>query len=87
MQVSRENLLVNPGMGESVAMGGIGIILKVLGLLSGGMSTIVEHPIEPGRLARKQKGSKSREKQRQRMEKIHVRITARRRNHRHQLST
>ncbi|HLX59480.1 MAG TPA: cupin domain-containing protein [Ktedonobacteraceae bacterium] len=51
MQVSREDLLVKPGMGETVALGGVGVIFKVFGPLTGGALSIVEHPVAPGTLA------------------------------------
>jgi len=43
-------LVVRPGEGRSVSLGGMGVIFKVSGADTGGAFAIVEHPIEPGRL-------------------------------------
>lgn len=51
MQVSKADILVAPGVGEAVALGGVGVIFKVFGPLTGGAFSIVEHPLEPGTLA------------------------------------
>ncbi len=42
---------VAPGAGESVALGGLGVVYKVAGAETGGAFAIVEHPLAPGALA------------------------------------
>jgi len=43
-------LVVKPGDGRSVSLGGMGVVFKVSGADTGGAFAVVEHPIEPGRL-------------------------------------
>jgi mannose-6-phosphate isomerase-like protein (cupin superfamily) len=43
-------LVVRPGEGRSVSLGGMAVEFKVSGADTGGAFAIVEHPIEPGRL-------------------------------------
>jgi quercetin dioxygenase-like cupin family protein len=43
-------LVVKPGEGRSVWLGGMGVVFKVSGADTGGRFAVVEHPIEPGRL-------------------------------------
>jgi quercetin dioxygenase-like cupin family protein len=43
-------LVVKPGKGRSVTLGGMGVVFKVSGAATGGAFAIVEHPIDPGRL-------------------------------------
>jgi mannose-6-phosphate isomerase-like protein (cupin superfamily) len=43
-------LVVKPGEGRSVSLGGMGVVFKVSGAETGGAFAVVEHPIEPGRL-------------------------------------
>ena len=43
-------LVVRPGEGRSVDLGGMGVIFKVSGAETGGAFAMVEHPVEPGRL-------------------------------------
>jgi quercetin dioxygenase-like cupin family protein len=43
--------LVEPGEGDSVTLGGVGVIYKVTGRETGGAFAIVEHPLQPGALA------------------------------------
>ncbi len=50
MQVNTKDLLVAPGAGEAVALGGVGVIFKLSGEETEGAFSIVEHPIEPGTL-------------------------------------
>ena len=50
MQVTTKDVLVAPGTGEAVALGGVGVIFKLSGEETGGAFSIVEHPIEPGTL-------------------------------------
>jgi mannose-6-phosphate isomerase-like protein (cupin superfamily) len=42
--------VVGPGEGEAVWLGGIGVEFKIPSALTGGAFSIVEHPIEPGKL-------------------------------------
>ena len=42
--------MVEPGEGASVWLGGIGVDFKIPSELTGGAFSIVEHPLEPGRL-------------------------------------
>jgi hypothetical protein len=44
-------LVVRPGEGRSVSLGGMGVVFKVSGADTGGAFAVVEHPIEPGRLS------------------------------------
>ena len=48
MDVSK--VVVKPGEGRSVSLGGMGVVFKVSGADTGGTFAVVEHPIEPGRL-------------------------------------
>ena len=43
-------LVVKPGEGRSVWLGGMGVVFKVSGAETRGAFAVVEHPIEPGRL-------------------------------------
>jgi mannose-6-phosphate isomerase-like protein (cupin superfamily) len=43
-------LIINPGEGEKTDLGGLGVDFKVWGDTTGGRFSIVEHPMEPGRL-------------------------------------
>jgi hypothetical protein len=43
-------VVVKPGEGRSVWLGGMGVVFKVSGADTGGAFAVVEHPIEPGRL-------------------------------------
>src|SRR5262249_27873876 len=43
-------VVVKPGEGRSVWLGGMGAVFKVSGADTGGAFAVVEHPIEPGRL-------------------------------------
>src|ERR671926_1277224 len=43
-------ILVEADEGESVALGGVGVDFKVPGQMTGGALSIVEHPLDPGRL-------------------------------------
>ena len=43
-------IVVKPGEGRSVSLGGMGVVFKVSGADTGGAFAVVEHPIEPGRL-------------------------------------
>jgi mannose-6-phosphate isomerase-like protein (cupin superfamily) len=42
--------VIRPAEGQSVWLGGIGVEFKVPGELTGGAFSVVEHPLEPGRL-------------------------------------
>jgi quercetin dioxygenase-like cupin family protein len=51
MESTRSRLLVvGPGEGESVDLGGLGVQFKIRGRDTAGSIAIVEHPIEPRRL-------------------------------------
>ena len=43
-------IVVKPGEGRSVWLGGMGVVFKVSGADTGGAFAVVEHPIESGRL-------------------------------------
>ena len=43
-------IVVKPGEGRAVWLGGMGVVFKVSGADTGGTFAVVEHPIEPGRL-------------------------------------
>ena len=43
--------LIPPGVGEAVALGGLGVVFKLSGEETGGALAIVEHPLAPGALA------------------------------------
>src|ERR671928_1785761 len=43
-------IVTEPGAGPSVSLGGVGVDFKVPGEMTGGALSIVEHPLEPGRL-------------------------------------
>jgi mannose-6-phosphate isomerase-like protein (cupin superfamily) len=43
-------LVINPGEGEKIDLGGLGVDFKVWGEATRGDLSIVEHPMEPGRL-------------------------------------
>ena len=45
-----QKLVVKPGEGRSVWLGGMGVVFKVSGAETRGAFAVVEHPIEPGRL-------------------------------------
>lgn len=40
--------LIPPGVGESVALGGLGAVFKLSGKDTGGAFAVVEHPLAPG---------------------------------------
>ena len=43
-------IIVKPGEGRSVWLGGMGVVFKLSGAETRGAFAVVEHPIEPGRL-------------------------------------
>ena len=45
-----QTIVVKPGEGRSVWLGGMGVAFKLSGAETGGAFAVVEHPIEPGRL-------------------------------------
>src|SRR5262249_187760 len=45
-----QRIAVKTGEGQSVSLGGMGVIFKVSGADTGGAFAVVEHPIDPGRL-------------------------------------
>jgi quercetin dioxygenase-like cupin family protein len=50
MSIEQQLLIVEPGEGERVDIGGMGVDFKVWGRSTGGRLSVVEHPMEPGRL-------------------------------------
>jgi mannose-6-phosphate isomerase-like protein (cupin superfamily) len=48
MDISK--VVVKPGEGRSVWLGGMGVVFKISGADTAGAFAVVEHPIEPGRL-------------------------------------
>lgn len=44
------DIVVLPGEGQSVRLGGLGVVFKLFGADTGGSFALVEHPIEPGAL-------------------------------------
>ena len=48
--MSDELKVVGPGKGRSVALGGIGAVFKLSSKDTGGLYSIVEHPLKPGAL-------------------------------------
>jgi quercetin dioxygenase-like cupin family protein len=47
---TEQKIVVEAGEGASVALGGLGADFKVPGEMTGGAFSIVEHPLDPGRL-------------------------------------
>ncbi|HKP88356.1 MAG TPA: cupin domain-containing protein [Thermoleophilaceae bacterium] len=43
-------IVTEPGEGDSVSLGGVGVDFKISGEVTGGAFSIVEHPLDPGRL-------------------------------------
>jgi quercetin dioxygenase-like cupin family protein len=43
-------LFVRPGEGQEVSFGGVGVVFKLSGEETGGLLSIVEHPVAPGAL-------------------------------------
>jgi mannose-6-phosphate isomerase-like protein (cupin superfamily) len=50
LKMDGPTIMVKPGEGRSVSLGGMGVVFKVSGADTDGAFAIVEHPIEPGRL-------------------------------------
>ena len=48
---AEERVVIAPGEGYSISLGGLGIIHKLSGEDTGGSFAIVEHPLQPGALA------------------------------------
>ncbi len=46
--MKKEGFLVKTGEGRSVQMGGIGVVFKIPGSETGGVLSVIEHPIDPG---------------------------------------
>jgi quercetin dioxygenase-like cupin family protein len=42
--------LIPPGDAKSVSLGGLGVVFKITREETGGCFSVVEHPIEPGRI-------------------------------------
>jgi quercetin dioxygenase-like cupin family protein len=47
---TQQKIVVEPGEGASVSLGGVGVDFKIPGEMTGGAFSIVEHPLDPGRL-------------------------------------
>ena len=50
MQTQRNRVFVSAGEGKSVSLGGVGVNFKIDGTQTGGALSVVEHPVDPGRL-------------------------------------
>ena len=50
LKMDAPTVVVEPGEGRSVWLGGMGVVFKVSGADTEGAFAVVEHPIEPGRL-------------------------------------
>lgn len=50
MSTPETQYIIKPGEGAKVDIGGLGVDFKVRGKTTNGMVSIVEHPMEPGRL-------------------------------------
>ena len=46
--MNEPTIVVKPGEGRSVWLGGMGVVFKVSGADNGGAFAVVEHPIEQG---------------------------------------
>ena len=47
---TEQKIVVEAGEGESVDLGGLGVDFKIPAEITGGAFSIVEHPLDPGRL-------------------------------------
>jgi quercetin dioxygenase-like cupin family protein len=47
---TEQKIVVEPGEGASVSLGGVGVDFKIPAEMTDGAFAIVEHPVEPGRL-------------------------------------
>src|SRR3954454_9663302 len=47
---TEQKIVVEPGEGASVSLGGVGVDFKIPAAMTGGAFAIVEHPLDPGRL-------------------------------------
>lgn len=50
MTATQQRIVMEPDEGETVWLGGLGVIFKIAAEETGGAFAVVEHPIEPGRL-------------------------------------
>ena len=50
MAATQQRIVIEPNEGETVWLGGLGVIFKIAAEETGGAFAVVEHPIEPGRL-------------------------------------
>ncbi len=50
MALQQKLVIVRPGQGSAVDIGGLGVQFKIWGEMTAGGISIVEHPMEPGRL-------------------------------------
>ena len=51
MRVDNSHYLINRGEGDTVSLGGMGVVFKVSSEHTGGAFAVVEHPLRPGALA------------------------------------
>jgi mannose-6-phosphate isomerase-like protein (cupin superfamily) len=49
-EVFMSDVVILPGEGKSVHLGGLGVVYKLSGAQTGGSFALVEHPLEPGTL-------------------------------------
>ncbi|HEX9717571.1 MAG TPA: cupin domain-containing protein [Actinomycetota bacterium] len=50
MQATSGSRVVGPEVGDAIDLGGLGVVFKIAADQTGGSVSIVEHPMEPGRL-------------------------------------
>jgi mannose-6-phosphate isomerase-like protein (cupin superfamily) len=50
MATKELKIVTEPGQGESVSLGGVGVDFKIPAEMTGGRFSVVEHPLDPGRL-------------------------------------
>jgi mannose-6-phosphate isomerase-like protein (cupin superfamily) len=50
-EVFMSDIVILPGAGKTVHLGGLGVVYKLSGAETGGSFALVEHPLEPGTLA------------------------------------
>lgn len=50
LNITHETFLLKAGEGKSVRLGGLGVVFKIAGIETGERLSVVEHPIDPGRL-------------------------------------
>ena len=50
MSGGSKRILIEPGAGKEVWLGGVGVVFKMYAEDTGGAFSVVEHPVKPGRL-------------------------------------